>query len=74
MRVTDRKWGLAQWNLAWKAVEVMRQVFGDGPVVSVDDDSKVMPQLYYLLWKMKRVSMWEVGNLNTGNGWSVSLL
>lgn len=61
--------GGAQWNMAWKCIEVLRQVFGDGPVVSVDDDSRVLPELYYRLWALKALMIWPMGNLRTTTGW-----
>ncbi|KAK9898578.1 glycosyltransferase family 43 protein [Cystobasidium minutum MCA 4210] len=59
-------YGNAQWNAAERAVHILRDsFFGDGPVMNVDDDSRILPDLLRLVWKVKKLIMWQVGNL----GW-----
>lgn len=60
--------GVAQWNAVERAVEVLRDTFfGDGPVMNVDDDARIDPELLRHIWKVKRAIHWPVGNLRGGN-------
>ena len=45
-------YGNTQWNAAWGAVNVLHKTFGDGPVLNVDDDSRIMPELLMRVWKV----------------------
>ncbi|KAK9899153.1 glycosyltransferase family 43 protein [Cystobasidium minutum MCA 4210] len=62
--------GVAQWNAAERAVQVLRDTFfGDGPVMNVDDDARIEPELLRRVWKVKRAISWPVGNLAAPGGW-----
>jgi hypothetical protein len=55
-----------------RAIEVMRDgFFGDGPVMNIDDDSKILPELLRKLWKLKKATAFLVGNLHSwpSKGW-----
>ncbi|KAL7005619.1 hypothetical protein EMMF5_004864 [Cystobasidiomycetes sp. EMM_F5] len=57
------RWGKAQWNIVLKAVDVLtHSVFGDGPVVNVDDDAYFMPEALRRMWKVKKMIAWQAGN------------
>jgi len=40
-----------------------KSVVKDGPVVGVDDDAEIHPDLLQLIWKVKKAGMWPIGNL-----------
>lgn len=40
----------------------------DGPVLNVDDDAKIEPELLRRVWKVKRAISWPVGNLPAQGG------
>ncbi|CAD6583232.1 MAG: Beta-1,3-glucuronyltransferase 2 (Glucuronosyltransferase S) [Cyphobasidiales sp. Tagirdzhanova-0007] len=59
-----RSYGLAQWNVLLSTIEFVRDNFlGDGPVLSVDDDARIDPELLRRIWQVKRAILWQVGNL-----------
>lgn len=61
--------GIAQWNAVERAIEVVRDsFFGDGPVVNVDDDARMLPGLLDRVWRVKRLIAWPVGNMYP-QGW-----
>ncbi|KAK9899152.1 glycosyltransferase family 43 protein [Cystobasidium minutum MCA 4210] len=61
-----RWYGLAQWNLAYSIAIFLRDtLLGDGPVVSVDDDGMVKPEMFRRIWAVKKVITWQVGNFHT---------
>lgn len=37
----------------------------DGPIVSVDDDGMVKPELFRRIWRVNKVITWQVGNFWT---------
>lgn len=64
-----RKIGIAQWNAVERAIEVVRDTFfGDGPVLNIDDDARISPELLDRFWKVKKMILWPVGNIRPG-GW-----
>lgn len=34
----------------------------DGPILNVDDDAFILPELLRKVWKVKKVTAWQVGN------------
>lgn len=34
----------------------------DGPILNVDDDAYILPELLRKVWKVKKVTAWQVGN------------
>ncbi|KAK9895947.1 glycosyltransferase family 43 protein [Cystobasidium minutum MCA 4210] len=58
-----RHYGKAQWNIVLHAIAVLRDsFFGDGPVLNVDDDCRILPEILRKMWKVKRAIVWQVGN------------
>jgi hypothetical protein len=51
-----RHYGNAQMSLVLKTVQIFRDgFFGDGPVYNLDDDSRVLPELFAKIWKVSIV-------------------
>lgn len=45
-------------------MHVLRDTFfGDGPVLNVDDDSRILPELLQRIWKVQKAVLWQVGNM-----------
>lgn len=36
----------------------------DGPVINVDDDSRMEPSLFDKIWRVRRAIFWQVGNID----------
>lgn len=36
----------------------------DGPILNVDDDAYILPELLRKVWKTRVVSAWQVGNFD----------
>jgi hypothetical protein len=34
----------------------------EGPIINVDDDAYILPELLRKVWKVKNVTAWQVGN------------
>ncbi|KAH9817712.1 nucleotide-diphospho-sugar transferase [Melampsora americana] len=65
--------GNAQQNAAYGLIHrlssnLFNGVFGHGPVISIDDDSNFLPELLEMIWKVKKIGVWPMGNLGP-NGW-----
>lgn len=62
-----RHYGNAQQNAAYTVIKALsdpdRGVFGHGPVLSLDDDAYVLPALLKIIWNVKRIGTWPMGNL-----------
>lgn len=49
-----------------RAIEVLRDgFFGDGPVLNLDDDARILPELLVKLWRLKKATAFMVGNLRS---------
>lgn len=59
-----RSYGNAQHNAALSMVHALTENYlGHGPILGVDDDAEIHPDLLQLIWKVKRVGLWPMGNL-----------
>ena len=38
----------------------------DGPVLNIDDDSKMLPPIFDRVWAVRRAIAWQVGNMIPG--------
>ncbi|KAG0144999.1 hypothetical protein CROQUDRAFT_659247 [Cronartium quercuum f. sp. fusiforme G11] len=67
-----RRYGNAQQNAAYSIIhklsETQSGIFGHGPVLSIDDDSNILPELLEIIWGVVRIGIWPMGNLGP-NGW-----
>jgi len=64
-----RYYGLAQWNVVLSLIGWLRSnLYGDGPVLSVDDDGLIYSKLLNKIWKLKKAIVWQVGNIPSGDG------
>jgi len=62
-------YGLAQWNVVLSLVGWLRSnLYGDGPVLSVDDDAFIWSILLNKVWKLKKAITWQVVNIASGDG------
>uniref|UniRef100_A0A0S1MJ88 Uncharacterized protein n=2 Tax=Phakopsora pachyrhizi TaxID=170000 RepID=A0A0S1MJ88_PHAPC len=57
------RYGNAQQNSAYALIHRMVSYLGHGPVVSIDDDGKVLPELFDIVWRVRRLGVWPMGNL-----------
>jgi hypothetical protein len=54
--------GVAQWNAVDRAVDVLRNTFyADGPVINVDDDSRILPELLRRVWRVRARASLAIG-------------
>lgn len=65
--------GNAQQNAAYGLIHRLSSnslngIFGHGPVISIDDDSNFLPELLEMIWKVKKIGVWPMGNLGP-HGW-----
>lgn len=59
--------GNAQQNAAYTMIASLSHsqtgIFQHGPVLSIDDDSEIKPELLDIVWKVRRIGVWPMGNL-----------
>lgn len=59
-----RHYGNAQHNAAYTLIHALSNpengALGHGPIVSVDDDAEVQPELFDIVWKVKRIGCWAM--------------
>ena len=61
-----RHFGKAQWNIVMRAIEVLRDgFFGDGPVLNLDDDCRIVPELLSKIWKVSSNSLQQSSPFHT---------
>ncbi|PLW12372.1 hypothetical protein PCANC_20169 [Puccinia coronata f. sp. avenae] len=65
--------GNAQQNAAYALIHrlsdpVVGGILGNGPVLSIDDDSNFLPELLVIIWDVQRIGVWPMGNLGP-HGW-----
>lgn len=66
---STHRYGNAQQNAAYALIHrLSRSVYGHGPIVSIDDDGNLLPDLFDLAWRVKRLGVWPMGNLGP-TGW-----
>ncbi|KAG0142623.1 hypothetical protein CROQUDRAFT_662337 [Cronartium quercuum f. sp. fusiforme G11] len=66
---STHRFGNAQQNAAYAIIHrLSNSVLGHGPIVSIDDDAKVLPDLFDIAWRVKRLGVWPMGNLGP-TGW-----
>lgn len=66
-----RNFGNAQHNAAFGLIHALSNsgtFLQNGPVLGVDDDAEIHPDLLQLIWKVKKVGIWPMGNLGP-SGW-----
>lgn len=47
-----------------KVTEIRAHVHSDGPILSVDDDGLIKPELLRRIWRVKKLIAWQVGNFD----------
>lgn len=65
--------GNAQQNAAYALIHRLSDpgvggILGNGPVLSIDDDSNFLPELLVIIWDVQRIGVWPMGNLGP-HGW-----
>lgn len=64
MTQLTRHYGNAQHNAAYTMINALSDpahgALGHGPIVSVDDDAEVLPELFDRLWAVKRIGVWPM--------------
>ncbi|OAV92534.1 hypothetical protein PTTG_27632 [Puccinia triticina 1-1 BBBD Race 1] len=65
--------GNAQQNAAYALIHRLSDpgldgIFGHGPILSIDDDSNFLPELLVIIWDVRRIGVWPMGNLGP-HGW-----
>ncbi|KAI9608901.1 hypothetical protein H4Q26_005093 [Puccinia striiformis f. sp. tritici PST-130] len=64
-----RHHGNAQQNSAYALIHRLSQtVLGHGPVMSIDDDGKVLSEVFDIAWRVQTFGVWPMGNLGP-TGW-----
>jgi len=66
-------YGNAQQNAAYALIHRLSDpglggILGHGPVLSIDDDSNFLPELLVMIWDVRRIGVWPMGNLGP-HGW-----
>jgi hypothetical protein len=57
-------YGNAQHNAALALIHTLAsRVVKDGPILGIDDDAEIHPDLLQLIWKVKKAGIWPIGNL-----------
>ena len=74
---TTKAWGNAQKNAVLQTVYALSRpgsagLYGVGPIYGMDDDNKVIPNLFDLLTKVVQIGVFPVGNL--GPGWETAIV
>ncbi|POW00600.1 hypothetical protein PSTT_13019 [Puccinia striiformis] len=59
-----RHHGNAQQNSAYALIHLL----GHGPVMSIDDDGKVLSEVFDIAWRVQTFGVWPMGNLGP-TGW-----
>lgn len=65
--------GNAQQNAAYALIHRLSDpkiggIFGHGPILSIDDDSNILPELLRMIWDTRRIGVWPMGHLGP-TGW-----
>ncbi|PLW29245.1 hypothetical protein PCANC_15759 [Puccinia coronata f. sp. avenae] len=64
-----RHHGNAQQNAAYALIHrLSRTVLGHGPILSLDDDGKVLSEVFDIAWRVRTFGVWPMGNLGP-TGW-----
>lgn len=64
-----RHHGNAQQNSAYALIHrLSTTVLGHGPIMSIDDDGKVMSEVFDIAWRVHTLGVWPMGNLGP-TGW-----
>lgn len=66
---TTHRYGNAQQNAAYALIHrLSTTVLSHGPILSLDDDGKVLSDLFDITWRVRRIGVWPMGNLGP-RGW-----
>ncbi|KAA1100465.1 Beta-1,3-glucuronyltransferase 2 (Glucuronosyltransferase S) [Puccinia graminis f. sp. tritici] len=64
-----RHHGNAQQNSAYALIHrLSRTILGHGPILSIDDDGKVLSEVFDIAWRVHTFGVWPMGNLGP-SGW-----